>query len=60
VLDTEKYTVRLKAEPEVKAKLIRREGGKMEKQYRYTPPGPHALNLEPVLDSYPRAWSAKL
>lgn len=35
VLDTEKYTVRLKAEPEVKAKLIKREGGKLEKQYRY-------------------------
>ena len=26
VLDTEKYTVRLKAQPEVKAKLIKREG----------------------------------
>mmetsp|Transcript_12257 Transcript_12257/g.29618 ORF Transcript_12257/g.29618 Transcript_12257/m.29618 type:complete len:330 (+) Transcript_12257:228-1217(+) len=35
VLDTEKYTVRLKAEPEVKAKLIKRANGKMEKQYRY-------------------------
>ena len=35
VLDTEKYTVRLKAQPEVKAKLIKREGGKLEKQYRY-------------------------
>ena len=29
VLDTDKYTVRLKAEPEVKAKLIKREGGKL-------------------------------
>ena len=35
MLDTEKYTVRLKAQPEVKAKLIKREGGKLEKQYRY-------------------------
>ena len=34
MLDTEKYTVRLKAQPEVKAKLIKREG-KLEKQYRY-------------------------
>ena len=36
VLDTEKYTVRLKVEPDVKAKLIKREGGKLEKQYRYS------------------------
>ena len=35
VLDTEKYTVRLKAEPEVKAVLVKRDGGKLEKQYRY-------------------------
>ena len=35
VLYTEKYTVRLKAQAEVKAKLIKREGGKLEKQYRY-------------------------
>jgi hypothetical protein len=36
VLDTEKFTVRLKAEAEVKAKLIKRANGKLEKQYRYT------------------------
>lgn len=35
VLDTEKHTVRLKATPEPKAVLIRREGGALEKQYRY-------------------------
>ena len=35
VLDTEKYTVRLKAVADGKATMIRREGGKVERQYRY-------------------------
>jgi len=35
VLDTTKHVVRLKATPEVKAVLVKRDGGKLEKQYRY-------------------------
>ena len=35
VLDTEKYTVRLKAVSDGKATMLRREGGKVERQYRY-------------------------
>ena len=35
VVDTEKYTVRLKAVADGKATMIRREGGKVERQYRY-------------------------
>ena len=34
-MDTEKYTVRLKAVADGKATMIRREGGKVERQYRY-------------------------
>ena len=34
-LDTEKYMVRLKAVADGKATMIRREGGKVERQYRY-------------------------
>ena len=36
VLDTEKHVVRLKATRAEKAVLVKREGGKLEKQYRYT------------------------
>ena len=38
VLDTTKYTVRLKCQQDSRAKLLKREGGKIEKQYRCEQP----------------------